>query len=294
MKKLMGIVLLSCFIVLTGCQGNNSQTQSQQPTEAAVSSQEAAVSSQEAPQQSAEEAGGWEYIANKGELIIGLDDTFAPMGFRDEADNLIGFDIDLATAVCEKLGVTPKFQPIEWSAKEMELSTKKIDCIWNGMSITPERQESMSLTRGYLNNRIIVMTVPGVEVNTLEDLKGLTIGTQAKSAALEVVQQHAIFSELDEIHEYNTYDEVIMDMDAGRIQAMIVDEVLGMYKNAKREKSLTVAAVDFGDDFYAVGFRKEDTQLTQKVQEAIDALVAEGTAANISEKWFGKDIVIKQ
>ena len=76
-------------------------------------------------------------IKANGKLVIGLDDTFAPMGFRDEAGNLVGFDIDLAKAVCEKLGVEAVFQPISWDAKEMELSTGRIDCIWNGMSVTP-------------------------------------------------------------------------------------------------------------------------------------------------------------
>ncbi|MCE2603887.1 transporter substrate-binding domain-containing protein, partial [Pseudomonas aeruginosa] len=92
----------------------------------------------------------WEYVQEKGELIVGLDDTFAPMGFRDESNNLVGFDIDLATAVCKELGVKVKFQPINWDSKDMELTSKNIDCIWNGMSITPERIEGMSLSNKYL------------------------------------------------------------------------------------------------------------------------------------------------
>ena len=88
---------------------------------------------------------GWAYIEDKGELVIGLDDTFAPMGFRDENNELVGFDIDLANAVGEQLGVAVKFQPIEWDAKEMELSSKNIDCIWNGLTITEERAAAMSI-----------------------------------------------------------------------------------------------------------------------------------------------------
>ena len=88
----------------------------------------------------------WEEIQTNGKLVIGLDDTFAPMGFRDEAGTLVGFDIDLATAVCDVLGITAEFQPIAWSAKEMMLSSKRIDCVWNGMSATEERQKAMALT----------------------------------------------------------------------------------------------------------------------------------------------------
>lgn len=104
-------------------------------------------------------SGGWEYIQNKGTLVVGLDDTFAPMGFRDESNNLVGFDIDLANAVGELLGIQIVFQPISWDAKELELSSKKIDCIWNGMSATEERQQNMALTYKYLNNKIVLMSL---------------------------------------------------------------------------------------------------------------------------------------
>ncbi len=89
-----------------------------------------------------------EYVKNKGTLVVGLDDTFAPMGFRDKDDNLVGFDIDIAKAVAKKMGLKIKFQPIDWSAKEGELKSKNIDCIWNGMSATSDRQKSMSLLSG--------------------------------------------------------------------------------------------------------------------------------------------------
>ena len=282
MKKIFCLVLCA-MLLLAGCGT------AEAPPPAAPPAPEASVES--APEVAADES--WQYVLDKGELIIGLDDTFAPMGFRDEAGELVGFDIDLATAVCEEMGVKATFQPIDWDAKEMELSTKKIDCIWNGMSITPARQESMSLTRGYLNNRIIIMTAPGVTVTSKDDLKELAVGTQAGSAAYEVLEADPIFAEITSFSEYPTYDEVIMDMDAGRIQVMIVDEVLGMYKNSKRSNTFGVSEVDFGDDFYAVGLRKEDTELTTKLQAAIDAVIANGKAAEISDKWFGSDIVIK-
>lgn len=228
-----------------------------------------------------------------GDLVIGLDDTFAPMGFRDEAGKLVGFDIDLATEVCKELGMTPKFQPIDWDSKEMELSSKKIDCIWNGMSSTPERQEAMSLSKAYLNNKIIVMTAPGVSIASKEELKNFNLGTQAKSASLEVVQADAIYGEIkDKLTEYKSYDDIILDMQAGRIDAVIVDEVLGNYKNTMLGGIFGVADFDFGDDFYVIGFRKEDTELTKKIESGIAKVISSGKAAEISKKWFGQDIVI--
>ena len=233
-------------------------------------------------------------IQAKGELVIGLDDTFAPMGFRDESGNLVGFDIDLATAVCEELGVKATFQPIDWDAKEMELSSGNIDCIWNGMSITPEREEAMSLSQAYLNNKIVIMTKEGVAVSAKEDLANYNIGIQAGSAALEAVTNDAVYASIqDKITEYPTYDEVILDVQAGRLDCMIIDEVYGGYKNAKLGSIFAVSEVDFGDDLYAIGFRKGDAELTQAVNDAINALIESGKAAEISEAWFGADIVVK-
>ena len=91
----------------------------------------------------------------KETIIVGLDDTFAPMGFRDESGELVGFDIDLARAVAEELGMNVEFKPIDWKAKEAELSAGTVDCLWNGMSVTPDRIEGMALTYKYLNNKIV-------------------------------------------------------------------------------------------------------------------------------------------
>ena len=226
-------------------------------------------------------------------LTVGLDDTFAPMGFRDEAGNLVGFDIDLATAVAEQMGVEVKFQPIAWSAKEMELEANNIDCVWNGMSRTPEREVSMTLSQDYLNNKIVIMTVADVDVTSLDQLADLQIGTQAGSAGLEVVMSHEIYPSIEKnLNQYETYDECILDMQAGRIQAMVVDEVLGQYKNSNLHAALNVSEVDFGDDFYVIGFRKEDTELCKRVEAAIKALQENGKAKEISEKWFGTDLMI--
>lgn len=237
---------------------------------------------------------GWEYVQDKGELIVGLDDTFAPMGFRDESNNLVGFDVDMANAVGEILGVTVTFQPIDWDSKELELNSKRIDVIWNGLSVTPERMENMSMSMMYLNNSNIVMTFnPEVVVDTEEDMANYKIGTQADSSALHVMQSSDKFDLYAEnISEYRTFDEAILDMQAGRVDVIVVDQVLGEYKNSKMDEKMTTCSFNFGDDFFAIGARKEDTTLTDKLNESLQQLIDDGTAAEISNKWFGKDIVI--
>ena len=238
--------------------------------------------------------GSWAYIEENGVLKVGLDDTFAPMGFRDEENNLVGFDIDLANAVCEELGVAAEFVPINWDAKELELTSKNIDCIWNGMSATPERMESMSLSYKYLNNKIVIMALDeNVAVASAEDLANYNIGTQADSAALETMKADAGWDTFAaNVTEYKTYDQALMDMQAGRLDCIVVDQVLGEYKNSKLQEKMSVCEYDFGDDYYAIGFRAEDKELTDKVNAAIQTLIDNGTAAEISNTWFGKDIVV--
>lgn len=266
MKKILG-VMLACILLLSfaGCKAEEVSTQDNSLT----------------------------LVKDAGKLVIGLDDTFAPMGFREADGTLVGFDIDLAREVCAAMGVEAVFQPIDWDAKELELNNNKIDCIWNGMSITPERQESMSLTRGYLDNKIIIMSTSDVTISSKEDLVNYNLGTQAKSSALEVIKGDEIFPQIeDKLSEYPSYDDVIMDMAAGRIDVMIVDEVLGQYKNTIIDNAFNVAPVNFGEDLYAVGLRKGDAELTKALQTAMDEVVASGKAAEISEKWFGKNVVL--
>ncbi len=294
MKKWSSLCLsaLLAGALLAGCGG---------AAPAAASSEAGSVSAgaSSAPAPQSESAGGYTTtladIRQKGTLVIGLDDTFAPMGFRDESGELVGFDIDLANAVCEQLGVTAEFQPIDWDSKEMALAAGTIDCVWNGMSITPERQEAMSLSQAYLNNKIVILCKEGVTIEAKEDLANYNIGIQAGSAALEAVQaDEALYAAIEgQLTEYPTYDEVILDVQAGRLDCMIIDEVYGGYKNAQLGGIFTVAPVDFGDDLYAIGFRKADAELTQAVNEALNALIEDGTATQISEAWFDADIVVR-
>lgn len=233
-------------------------------------------------------------LGTEGTFTVGLDDTFAPMGFRDKDGNLVGFDIDLATEVAKEMGLKVAFKPINWDAKDMELKAKNIDCVWNGMSQTPEREKAMALSKKYLNNKIILMTnKDNVSVGSKEDLKGLNIGTQADSSALEMLKKNDMYEEIkDKITEYTSYDDAILDMKAGRLDVLAIDQVLGEYKNNNMGEKMRTLNYDLGDDFYVIGFRKDDKALRDKVNTAIKAIIDSGKAKEISEKWFGKDIVV--
>ena len=275
-------MMLMTLALFAGC--NNSQDQENDVNSTSGQTEKTTENADES----------WNYIKEKGTLIVGLDDTFCPMGFHDENGNLVGFDIDLAEALGEQIGIKVEFQSIDWDAKEMELSNKKIDCIWNGMSQTPERVKEMTLSKGYLKNKILIMTTADATVDTLDDLKNYQIGIQAKSAALEVLQDNDIYKEIEgNVYEYATYDEVIMDMDAGRLQVMIVDQVLGEYKNSKRseDKKFKLAGTDLGEDLYVIGMRKNETALCEQINGALDALKDSGKADEFCQKWFNKNLL---
>ena len=123
---------------------------------------------------------------SKTTLVIGIDDKFAPMGFRDANNDIVGFDIDYARAAAEKMGVEVKFQPIDWKTKELELSSGRIDLIWNGYTITEKRKEQVLFTKPYLENSQVVVTAVDSDIQTIEDLAGKNVGIQALSSALAI------------------------------------------------------------------------------------------------------------
>lgn len=233
--------------------------------------------------------------AEKDTLVVGLDDAFAPMGFRDEDGELVGFDIDLARAVGEELGMTVEFSPIDWEAKETALMTGAVDCLWNGMSVLPERIEQMALTYQYLNNKIVLMALADsdLDVTSAEQLADMKIGTQAGSSALKMLQENEAYeSYKDNISEYDAYDTAIMDLKAGRVDVIAVDQVLGEYTNNNLGGEMKECTYSLGNDYYTIGCASDNTELRDKLNEALKTLIDNGTAAEISEKWFGRDIMI--
>lgn len=226
-------------------------------------------------------------------VIVGLDDTFAPMGFRDESNELVGFDVELAKAVGEIIGVEVEFQPIEWAMKETELTNKNIDLIWNGYTITDARKEKVLFTQPYLKNRQIVLVPGNSEINTLADLSGKTVATQAQSSSEEAMMaKPEITDTLGEYVTFGTYEECLLDMEAGRADAVVADEVLIRYYISQHEGTeYKVLDENFGEEEYGIGARKEDTALVEAINGALTELKANGKGKEISEKWFAEDIL---
>ena len=236
-----------------------------------------------------------EYIEEKGTFVLGLDDSFPPMGFRDENNEIVGFDIDVAQAMCDKLGWELVVQPIDWSAKEMELANKEIDCIWNGMSITPAREEAMSMTGAYLNNKIVLVALKDKGYASLDDVKGMTVGTQNGSFAEEVVTQYEDYADFyaeTEVLGYDDYLTALMDLQNGGLDGVLIDLVVAEYTLTSMGDETIVVVDELEDDLYGIGFRKEDVALRDLAVATLKDLDADGTLADISEKWFGADITV--
>jgi polar amino acid transport system substrate-binding protein len=226
-------------------------------------------------------------------LIIGIDDAFAPMGFRDENNEIVGFDIDLAKAAGEEMGREVVIQPIDWSSKESELSSGRIDLIWNGYTITEERAKKVLLTKPYLANNQVIVTLKDSEIEKIDDLKEKEIGIQAQSSAVDAWNEASISKEVAGLHEYKTNDLALMDLENKRVDAVVIDEVVVNYKMTKKPDTFKVLDEKLAPEEYAVGVAKDNEELLNELQTAIDALIADGTAAEISEKWFGEDKVLK-
>ncbi len=233
------------------------------------------------------------YIQDNGKFIVGLDDTFAPMGFTDDNGDIIGFDVDLARAVSEKLGVELVLQPVEWESKEQELATKNIDCIWNGLSITPERLKNMTMSKSYMTNDISLVVKNDSTIATMADMAGLRLAVQGGSSAEEALNDEAnkAFREsLGQVNPFDKYDTALMDMETGNSDAVLMDTVMANYMIKTLGKDYKVLDESLLPDEYAVGFRKGEVELCTAVEKALSELKADGTVAEISTKWFGTDI----
>jgi polar amino acid transport system substrate-binding protein len=227
-------------------------------------------------------------------IVVGLDDNFPPMGFRDEKNELVGFDIDLAKEAGKRLGREVTFKPIDWNAKEAELSGKRVDVLWNGLTITEERKANILFTTPYLENRQIIVVLDKSPLMTKADLADKVVGVQDGSSAIEAVQKdEATAKSIKELKKFGDNVTALMDLSAGRLDALVVDEVVGRYYTAKKPGEYRVLDDNFGTEDYGVGTRKDDTELMASLQKAMDDMKADGSAAAISSKWFGKDIIKK-
>lgn len=234
---------------------------------------------------------------DKDELVIGLDDTFVPMGFKDTSGKLVGFDVELAEAVAKKLNKKIKFQAIDWKMKETELNSGNIDLIWNGYSITDERKEKVEFSKAYLNNTQVIVTLADSNIKTKADLAGKKVGAQDGSTAVDAVEADGSIMKSFDGEKLVTFEDnnaALMDLESKRLDAIVVDEILARYyMKARGTEKYKILDENFGKEQYGVGIRKGDTKFVDAFNKALDEVIGDKTAGEISKKWFQDDIIVK-
>lgn len=228
-------------------------------------------------------------VLDKGELVLGLDASFPPMGFTDESGDIVGFDIDVAREVCDRLGIKLACQPINWSEKEDKLNGREIDCIWNGMSANPSRAEAMNLSEPYMTNEMIFVVAGSGNIRAMTELAGKAVGVQAGSTAQELLEGSDMSADMT-IRALDDNVALLTELEQGALDAVFLDSVVAYYYIADGDKDLFILPGNLAEEEYVIGFRKGDQALRDRVQEVLYEMNVGGKLGEISGKWFGSDI----
>ena len=230
-------------------------------------------------------------------FIVGFDAEFPPYGFKDDSGNYTGFDLDLAKEVCERNNWTFKAQPIDWDAKDAELESGSIDCIWNGFTIDG-RENDYTWSNPYFDNKQIFVVKNDSNIKTIADLSGKTVETQKDSSALAALQGDnktiaSTFATLTEVADYNT---AFMDLESGACDAVAMDIGVAEYDIDKKDNSddYSILNESITTEKYGIGFKKGNDALKDKVQSTLDEMFKDGTVVKIAEKYgISEDALIQ-
>lgn len=277
-KKILsiGLAALMSVSLLAGCGGQNAEPETGDNAAATDDS--------------------LQKVQERGYFTLGLDADFAPMGFRDDNNEIVGFDIDLANAVAEKMGVEVKVQPINWDSKNLELSSGSIDVIWNGFSISDERRTEVLFSNPYLSTKQSIIVRADSDIATKADLAGKKIALQGGSTSEEALKKdEATFATIgeDNLVRFDENSLVLMEVQAGRADAAVIDEVFVRYYLEQNGMSDQFKVLDegFDEEDYGVGGRLGDYSLMEAINKALDECKEEGITSEISQKWFGEDLI---
>jgi len=223
------------------------------------------------------------YVKANGKLIIGYTE-YAPMNYTDENGNFTGFDTELAILVCEKLGVKPEFVKIDWNTKEVELNAKSIDCVWNGLTITPERKETMEITKPYVKNAQVVLMKKGASYDGTASLIGKTVVAEQGSAGEEVIQNDDNLKQANYVPK-SLQTECLVELKAGTADAAVLDMTLANTMTGEGTDYADIEIVDYlAVEDYGVAFRK-GSDICAEVNRIFDELKADGTMAKLADKY---------
>ena len=295
MKKRVMVMAaaLGLMAMVSGCSGQaagNTAAETAETTGKAADTTAAEADADTSADTKAPEAEASEAGAAGGTFTVGFDQEFPPMGFVGDDGEYTGFDLEVAKEVAERLGLEFVPQPVDWAAKDMELESGNIDCIWNGFTMTG-REDDYTWSEAYMANQQVFVVTAESGIKTLADLAGKVVEVQAESSAEAALKDDpdltGTFGTLQTTPDYNT---AFMDLQMGAVDAIAMDEVVARFQIEQRQVDFIVLDETLAAENYAVGFKKGNDTLKNQVQEQLEALAADGTLAKISEKWFDKDI----
>lgn len=275
MKKIVAIMLagILCAGVLTGCGGSTGAAKTEDTKEEAVESTEGAEGA--ATAESAEEG---------RVFTVGFDAEYPPYGYKDETTgDYTGFDLELAEEVCKRRGWTLKKQPIDWDAKDMEINSGAIDCLWNGMTYNG-RENDYTWSEPYVDNTIVIAVNADSDIQTEADLAGKMVVAQAASSAETALNDNPELTDTFSGSRFETikdYNDAFMQMDAGVYDAIAVDIGVAQYQLAANEGKYRILEEPISTEQYAIAFAKGNTELRDQVQETLDEMAADGTVEKI-------------
>ena len=225
-------------------------------------------------------------------FIVGFDQDFPPMGFVNENNEYVGFDLDLAKEAASRMGMEFVAQPIAWASKDMELGSGNIDCIWNGFTISG-REDKYTWTEAYMINDQVVVVKNDSDIKSLADLAGKTVAVQKDSSGLAALNDNAdLTNSFGQLIEMESYLNALMELEMGSVDAIVMDEIVARYEIQTSGKPFKVLDEAVASEEYGVGFLLGNTELRDQVQKVLEDMAADGTMAKISEKWFGTDVTI--
>lgn len=227
-------------------------------------------------------------------FVVGFDAEFPPYGYKDENGEYTGFDLEMAQAVADMEGWTLVKQPIDWDAKDMELSSGAIDCIWNGFTMTG-REDDYTWTTPYIDNSQVYVVASDSGIESAEDLKGKVVGVQKDSSALKALESEdnkELRDSLADLTQYGDYNTAFMDLEAGAIDALAMDVAVADYQIGNRGDAFKKLDDKLASETYAVGFLKGNTELRDKVQADIYKLYDDGTMEELADKYGVKEFLV--
>ena len=290
-KRIAALLLAGIMSVgLCACASSNTSSASESSSAAESNADGSAADSTDS---TASEGGDWQYIADKGNFVAGIT-LFEPMNYYDENGELTGFETEFTKAVCEKLGVEAKFQEIEWDKKEIELNAKTIDAIWNGLTVTEERKENMGFSKSYVRNKqVVVIKADNKDKYTDEaSMAGASCAAESGSAGQTAIETSSVLSQ-NEFVGASAQKDVLLEVKAGTVELGVLDYVMAkasIGEGTDYSDLMIVEGVELAPEEYAIGMRKGDTETIEKVNGAIDELVADGTLKALAEKYGLADV----